>query len=40
MISELLRVPIASPGAMLREEKRNGTKLGIEAEKITSQGKL
>jgi adenylate kinase len=33
-------IPVASPGAILREETRNGTKLGLEAETWTSQGKL
>lgn len=33
-------LPITSPGAMLREEKRAGTPLGVEADKLTSQGKL
>jgi adenylate kinase len=34
------QIPVTSPGAMLREEKRLGTQLGIEAEKHTSQGSL
>lgn len=33
-------LPVTSPGAILREEKRAGTELGIEAEKVTSQGRL
>ncbi len=32
--------PIISPGAILREERKLGTALGIEAEKHTNQGKL
>jgi adenylate kinase len=32
--------PIASPGSILREERRLGTKLGIEAEKLTARGEL
>lgn len=35
-----LQLPITSPGAMLREEKRLHTPLGLEAEKLTSQGRL
>lgn len=31
---------IASPGAILREQKRVGSPLGVEAEKLTSQGKM
>jgi adenylate kinase len=34
------KIPITSPGAILRDEKRAGTELGIEADKLTSQGKL
>jgi adenylate kinase len=33
-------LPITSPGAMLREERRLHTPLGLEAEKLTSQGRL
>ena len=40
MIRAKYSLPITSPGAMLREEKRAGTKLGVEADKLTSQGKL
>jgi adenylate kinase len=40
MIRARYSLPITSPGAMLREEKRSGTKLGVEADKLTSQGKL
>jgi len=34
------QLPITSPGAILREELKLGTTLGVEAEKQTSQGKL
>lgn len=34
------QLPITSPGAILREERKLGTALGIEAEKATSQGQL
>lgn len=34
------QIPVTSPGAMLREEKRLGTQLGIEADKLTSKGSL
>jgi adenylate kinase len=34
------QLPIASPGVMLREQKKLGTDLGIAAEKLTSQGRL
>ena len=40
MITARYGIPVTSPGAMLREEKRQGTPLGLEAEKITSQGRL
>jgi len=40
MITARYGIPVASPGAILREEKRNGTKLGDEADALTSQGKL
>jgi adenylate kinase len=33
-------LPVTSPGAMLREERRRGTPLGLDAEKLTSQGSL
>jgi adenylate kinase len=33
-------IPSASPGAMLREEKRQGTPLGIEADRITQDGSM
>lgn len=32
--------PTASPGAILREERKLGTALGLEAEKMTSRGQL
>jgi adenylate kinase len=34
------QLPITSPGAILREERKLATPLGIEAEKATSQGQL
>jgi len=34
------QLPITSPGAILREELKLGTAIGIEAERQTSQGKL
>jgi len=40
MISAKYGYPIASPGGMLREEKRAGTALGIEADKLTTRGSL
>jgi len=40
MIRRKFQIPTASPGAMLREQKKAGTPLGIEAEKITSRGQL
>jgi adenylate kinase len=40
MIAEKYQIPSASPGAMLREEKRRGTALGIEAERLTASGRL
>ena len=33
-------IPVTSPGAILRKEKQSGTKLGLEAERLTSQGQL
>lgn len=33
-------LPVASPGAMLREEKMAGTELGLAADRLTSQGRL
>ena len=40
MIRSKYGIQTASPGAMLREEKRAGTPLGIEAERLTSRGQL
>ncbi|MEA3210089.1 MAG: adenylate kinase [Chthoniobacter sp.] len=40
MIQAKYQFPVTSPGAILREETKAGTPLGIEAEKLTSQGKL
>ncbi len=40
MIQARYQLPITSPGAILREERKLGTRLGIEAEKATSQGQL
>lgn len=40
MISAKYHLPVTSPGAMLRDEKRRETALGVEAERLTSQGKL
>jgi adenylate kinase len=40
MISVKHHIGTASPGAMLREELKAGTPLGIEAERVTSRGQL
>jgi adenylate kinase len=40
MIRKQFGIPTASPGAMLREEKRQGTALGLDADKLTAQGQL
>jgi adenylate kinase len=40
MIQARYEIPSASPGSMLREEMANGTKLGIEADQLTSRGQL
>jgi adenylate kinase len=40
MITAKYHFPSASPGAILREEKKARTALGLEADKLTSQGKL
>ncbi len=40
MIRERYAIPLASPGAILREEKRAGTELGLAADALTSQGRL
>ena len=40
MIRAKYQFPSASPGAILRDEKKAGTALGLEADELTSQGKL
>lgn len=40
MIKARYQIEPTSPGAMLREELRRGTPLGIEADRLTSQGQL
>lgn len=40
MMQARYKLPIASPGAILRDERKLGTLLGIEAEKSTSHGQL
>lgn len=40
MIQAEYQIPIASPGAILRAERRAGTALGVEADKMTSGGRL
>ncbi len=40
MLQARYQLPIASPGAILREERKLGTALGMEAEKSTNQGQL
>jgi adenylate kinase len=40
LIEARFGIPITSPGAMLRAEKKAGTPLGVEADKLTSAGKL
>lgn len=40
MIRARYGIPITSPGAMLRDEKKAGSALGIEADKLTSTGRL
>src|SRR4051812_25163193 len=40
MIESRYQIPITSPGAMLRDERRQQTPLGLEAAQLTSQGKL
>jgi adenylate kinase len=40
MIESRYHIPITSPGAMLREEKRRQTPLGLEAAQLTDRGKL
>lgn len=39
-IEERYGIPVASPGAMLRRERKAGTELGLKAEQLTSQGQL
>jgi adenylate kinase len=40
MIQARYHFPVTSPGAILREERKLGTELGLEAETSTSQGQL
>ena len=40
MIQARYQLPNTSPGSILREERKCGTPLGLEAEKATSQGQL
>lgn len=40
MISERLEIPAVSTGALLREEKAKGTKLGQEADSLTRYGRM
>ena len=40
MISAKYEIPVTSPGAILREEKRLGTPLGFEADQLTANGQL
>lgn len=40
MIQAAFQIEPASPGAMLRDEKKAGTPLGIEADRLTSCGQL
>lgn len=40
MIRSKYGIPVASPGAILREESQAGTELGIAAEALTRHGKL
>lgn len=40
MITATFGIPTASPGAMFREEKRAGTRFGLETDLLTSQGLL
>ena len=40
MIEARFKIPTASPGAMLREERLAGTALGVEADKLTGGGQL
>lgn len=40
MISERLGIPAVSTGALLRDEKAKGTKLGLEADALTRHGRM
>lgn len=40
MLKSRFDLPSASPGSMLREEKRAGSALGLEADRLTSEGRL
>jgi adenylate kinase len=40
MIKAAFQIEPASPGAMLRDEKKAGTPLGVEADRLTSRGQL
>ena len=40
MLKSRFDLPSASPGAMLREEKRAGSLLGLEADRLTREGRL
>ena len=40
MLKSRFDLPSASPGAMLREEKRAGSALGLEADRLTREGRL
>ncbi len=40
MIQARYQIPTTSPGAILRDERKMGTALGLEAEKSTSHGQL
>ncbi|MHA3770295.1 adenylate kinase family protein [Verrucomicrobiota bacterium sgz303538] len=40
LISAKFGIPTTSPGAILREERKAGTALGLEAERYTSKGRL
>ena len=40
LLTEKYHLPVTSPGAILREERRAGTARGVEAEQLTSKGLL
>ena len=40
LIQARFGLPVTSPGAILREQKRAGTALGLQADEITREGKL